>query len=45
MFCTIFTEVAETVECSRRQDSNWREGESEGASGEGSKVYYRRCQY
>ena len=31
-----FTEVAETMECSRRQDSNWREGDSEGASGEGS---------
>ena len=36
MFCAIFTEVAETMECSRRQDSNWREGESEGASGESS---------
>ena len=37
-FSAIFAEVAETMGCSRRQNSDWREGESEGVAGEGVHV-------
>ncbi len=37
-FFAIFAEVAETMGCSRKQNSDWREGESEGVAGEGVNV-------